>query len=302
MGRRFSEKPKTVLATPGLIREFVEMEPAPHDRPLSERRMMVYERILRNGEFRPVTWASVVCIETASTYRVNGKHTSLLLSKQNPIPEFYVTVERWECDTLSDVGSLYNAFDSSLGNRTSKDINAAFAATIPQLRDVPMKLIDLTVVAAAFHKWSDAERPRVPPAERAEELLDNFDFTTWMRDHVFETVSFGTNSSSRPLLRGPVTSAMMATYRKAPRVSAEFWKAVMLESAPNRDDPTRILARFLIRASIANSRGGPKNPEKQAVGQREMYVKCIRAWNAYRSGEPTTLQYRAKDPLPEISK
>lgn len=57
---KMMEKPKTVLASPSLVKEFVEMEPAPHDRPLSERRMQVYQRILKAGNFRPVTWASVM--------------------------------------------------------------------------------------------------------------------------------------------------------------------------------------------------------------------------------------------------
>jgi hypothetical protein len=198
------------------------------------------------------------------------------------------------------VGNLYNTFDTNLGNRSSNDINAAFAATIPSLRDVSVKLINLTVIAAAFHKWSEGERAKVPQAEKAEELLDNYDFTVWLRDTI-GSVTFNYQSMQRPLLRGPVVCAMMATYRKAPRVSAEFWKTVMEESAPDRDDVTRVLARFLVRASIANSRG-KKNADKELVGQREMYVKCIHAWNAFRNGEATRLNYHAKAPLPDVSK
>lgn len=75
------EKPRTVLASRNLVSEFVNMDPAPYDRPLSEKRLQVYEHILRNGEFRTVTWASCLCLETNNTYRVNGKHTATLLSK-----------------------------------------------------------------------------------------------------------------------------------------------------------------------------------------------------------------------------
>lgn len=61
MSWKYLEKPRTVLASKHLVAEFFEMEPAPHDRPLSERRMQVYERILKDGSFRTVTWASVHC-------------------------------------------------------------------------------------------------------------------------------------------------------------------------------------------------------------------------------------------------
>lgn len=50
-------KPVTLQVTRELAEEFVNMDPAPHDRPLSERRLQVYERLLNEGRFRPVTWA-----------------------------------------------------------------------------------------------------------------------------------------------------------------------------------------------------------------------------------------------------
>src|SRR5579871_4306318 len=147
------EKPRTMLASKALVQELVEMEPAPYDRALSERRLLVYERILKEGSFRTVTWAAATCHETNNTYRVNGKHTATLLAKQNPIPEFHVTVERYACDTLQDVANLYNTFDSSLASRTASDINRAFAATIRELDGCPPRIVDLTVKAAAFHAW-----------------------------------------------------------------------------------------------------------------------------------------------------
>lgn len=295
------EKPKTVIANAGLIREFTEMEPAPYDRPMSEKRLQVYERILKSGEFRPVTWASVVCAETGTTYRVNGKHTATLLSgfvkAEKPIPEFHVTVERYECETLNDVAKLYNTFDSNLSSRTTSDINAAFAATIPELRETPLRLINLCVTALSSQKWSEAEIKKVPPAERAEELLDNHDFVTWLST-ILTNTSGGASNVCKPLLRSAVVSAMVATYRRGPRIAQDFWTMVRDETAPNRDDPTRVLARFLLRAVMASGKGDTRSEEKKIVGQREMYAKCIHAWNAWRNNERTSLNYHAKAPLP----
>lgn len=295
---KMTEKPRTILANPGLVDEFVRMEPAPYDRPLSERRMMIYERILAQGAFRPVVWASATCYETNATYRVNGKHTSLLLSRLTKLPDFYVTVERWGCDTLQDVGNLYNTYDSSLATRNASDINMAFAATIPGLRGIPGKLINYTVSAAAYLKWNESEIRKVSPAERAEELLDRHDFTIWLRDIITST-NTERQSNSRPILRTPVVTAMMATYDRAPNVAKEFWTEVREESAPKKDDPTRVLARYLVRAVLQGGRG---TTTRQVVGFREVYVKCLHAWNAYRSGESTALQYYANAPIPKVSK
>ena len=77
------ENPRTAKVTRSLVKEFVEMDPAPNDRPLSEKRLQVYRRILADHQFRPCVWASVFCKDTNCDYRVNGKHTSLMLSGAN---------------------------------------------------------------------------------------------------------------------------------------------------------------------------------------------------------------------------
>jgi hypothetical protein len=298
MGWKYLEQPKTMLARKSLVTEFVNMEPAPYDRPLSERRMAVYERILKAGEFRTVTWASVVCKETNNTYRVNGKHTATMLSKMDPLPEFHVTVERYQADTLQDVTNLYNTFDSTLASRTTNDINLAFARTIRDLDNVPVRLINLTVSAASYLKWGEGQK-KIPPAERAEELMDAYPFTKWL----YEIVPTGGASQNGHLCRAPVVTAMKATYDRMPVKAKEFWTLVKDESAPDRDDPTRVLTRYLLRAALAG--GGPASNAahgKKLVDFREMYVKCLHAWNAWRKGETTSLNYYAKADIPSVSK
>jgi len=300
MGWKMSgEKPRTMLATKALVKEFVEMEPVPYDRPLSERRLQVYRHVLSRGEFRPVTWASVHCHETNCVYRVNGKHTATMLSTMNPIPEFYVTVERYVCDSLQDAANLYNTFDSKMATRTTNDINWAFAATIPELKDVPKRLINHTVAAASYKKWGDKGKD-VPAAERAEELMDVYPFALWLHG-VLGAGSGGANVTSKHLFKQPVVNAMMATYDRLPQKSKEFWEAVKTESDPDRDSPTRTLARYLIRASLAGGSGThSRGSGKKLVDPREVYVKCLHAWNAWRRGERTSLNYHANAPIPDV--
>lgn len=299
------EKPKTVLASKSLIDEFVEMEPAPYDRPLSERRLMVYRRILNSGDFRTVVWASAWCAETGCTYRINGKHTSTMLKGLNPIPEFWVTVERYQCETLKEVANLYNTFDSSLASRTTNDINMSFAATIRELEGVPSRVIGLTVSAASFHEFGDDATKKVSAAERAETLMDNWTFAVWMRKKLgLYGIASSENKSthatgSKYVMRAPVVQAMMATYRRNETRSTEFWKLVIEESAANNMDPTRKLARYLIQIALS---GGSGRTTKKVVQGREVYVKCLHAWNAWRKGESTSLNYHADSPYPSVEK
>jgi hypothetical protein len=301
MARRYLEKPKTVLASETLVKEFVEMEPASGDRPLSERRLQVYRRILNAGEFRTVIWASAHCKETAGVYRVNGKHTNVLLAGLKPLPDFHVTIERYDCDSLQDVANLYNTFDSNLASRSASDINWSFASTIKELEGCPGRVVDLTVRAASFHEWGDEGMKRVPPAERAEQLIDRYNFALWM----WKTMGFRSQQGGKAhahVLRGPVVTAMFATHIRSPRVATDFWKQVVEESAPDNQDPTRVLSRYLVRAVLAGSTSRGRGAGKKMADFREIYVKCVHAWNAWRKGEKTALNYHANADLPDVSK
>lgn len=308
MAITFLEKPKVILANPALVKEFVEMTPAPHDRPLSQRRLTVYNRIYADGLFRSVTWACVTCAEVNETYRINGKHTSVMLGGRTAPydPPMYVTVERYVCDRLSEVATLYNSFDSGLASRSIKDINLAFAATIPELTDVPDNIVNLTVGAIAMNKWEDNELKKVPPAERAEQLLDNVDFAKWLHERLpggqvhSKTSLLGEGADSRPLRRIPVAAAMYGTFRKLPKVATQFWELVRSGNG-QPDCPTRLLNKFLNRAVTIGGGNTRGTDGKKGVSQRQLYVVSLNAWNAYRKNEPTTLKYSPKWPIPKIA-
>src|SRR5262245_22117606 len=86
-------KPTTQKVTRTVANEFANMEALPRDRPLKETRLLVYERLIHGNKFGPMTWAKIHVAEAGMTYRVNGKHTSTLLSRLDPLPELYVTIQ-----------------------------------------------------------------------------------------------------------------------------------------------------------------------------------------------------------------
>lgn len=297
-----SEVPETVLASRALVDEFYTMDKVPYERKLSERRIDVYTRILNNREFRPVTWASVACRETGNTYRVNGQHTATMLHRiDGKLPELFVTVERYVADTLHDVGSLYNTFDSGAASRTTGDINMAFAATVPELSGIQSRFINLVVSAASFHQWSEQELRKVPQAERAELILENISFAKWLAD-IIPGGKGRKHVANRILCRAPVINAMMITYRSKPRIATDFWEAVRDETE-DQGTPTRLLARYLLTSVLSGGRSGGKTGAgaDKIASSREMYAKSIHAWNAWRAGEPTTLRYVATAPVPKVA-
>lgn len=293
MGWKLTNKPKTVKVSRALAKEFAEMEPAPQDRPLSERRLEVYGKMLANGEFRPVTWAKAYCKEVKGEYRVNGKHTSTLLFGMDRIPEFYVTVEEYECDVLEDVARLYATFDSRMQTRTAHDINFSFAGTDPKLASLPHRTINLAVSGMAY--VFDPHSRETPP-EKAERLLEYPEFVVWMDDILAGDRTDPKRQNSKHLARQAVIAAMFSTYQRSPEDATVFWNAVRDETGESPQCPDRKLARFLMTTGV-NMGGGVNRVKK--VGTREMYAKSIHGWNAWRKDEPTSLRYYEDAELPK---
>lgn len=293
---RVLQKPVTTLVTKKLAKEFAEMTPAPHDRPLSERRLMVYQRMLAEGGFRPVAWAKCYCKETNDTYRVNGKHTSTMLSGLEKIPEFYAVIESYEADTLEDVARLYATFDSKTQSRTANDIYLSFAATIPELSDVSSRLINLSVIGIAFSNDPERSTPE-SPAERAERLLDNAEFVIWL-----DGLASGGESTRdfANLARGPVVGAMYSSWSKSKKDATAFWQAVRDETGDSPSLPDRRLAKWLSTMSVAYGNGTSARASRKA-SPREFYVRSLHAWNAWRKDQTTELRYYPEAKIPAVA-
>ncbi len=286
--------PKTMKVTKAIAKQFAEMEPAPGDRPLSERRLQVYEKIVRDGGFRPCSWAAATCAQTGGQYRVNGKHTATLFSDLDPLPELYAVVEYYECETLEEVAELYSTYDSKIVSRTVSDINRSFARCVPQLADVDQRTINLTVSAVAYAEHLDRYKA-LQPAERAEGLLENYDFCLW----AYELMGAGNNKYAY-LKRLAVFAAMLGSYRKSKTMASKFWAEVRDETGPTPQDPSRKISRFLMLNTTAKGGNRVLAAGRVRVSDREFYVKCIHAWNAWRKGETTNLNYYATADVPEF--
>lgn len=286
------DRPKTQKCTKALAKTYSEMEPAPHDRPLSERRLQVYGKLLANGEFRPVTWASVVCEETGEIYRVNGKHTSTLLAGVATMPEFYVTIEEYECDTLEDVAKLYATFDSKLMARTARDICASFAGACSELASVSLTTVMTAVSGMAYHLGIYDHQA----AEKAELMMEHPEFVQWLagiyspQDDVKRPKGYADH-----IRRYPCSAAMFAGWQKSRSAATDFWTAVRDETGNKPSAPDRKLAAFLIRTGVNVGKGSGRTRRAEP---REMYVRCLHAWNAWRKGEATDLKYYAAADLP----
>ena len=295
MGYELVGTPKTEKVTQSMAIRFRDMDPVPHDRPLNPRRVEAYRKMLAVGLFRPVQWATVHCNESQATYRVNGKHTSNLFAEYEELPQsVYATIEHYHCDDLDDVARLYATFDSRTQVRTTNDINRVFAAIDPELSELPTKIINLCVTAIAYCKHGD-NYAQIPAAERAECLLDeqNKAFVAWVHAVLGNS---GNREGSRLLWRSSVVAAMHASYQKSRRDANEFWLAVRDGTGATPKTPDRVLNRFLLGKAVLGSKTARHS--SVLVSPREMFVKCLHAWNAWRRDTTTDLKYHAQGKIP----
>lgn len=288
---------KVVKLTNKLALEFSELDSV-RDRPLSERRLAVYERMVSQKLFRPCSWAKAFSAESNQWYRVNGQHTSTLFSRLNPLPDLLISVEEYECDTDEDVSRLWATFDSQKGSRTASEINHAFAATIEELREISRRIIDACVTGIAYSSsrgQHGSMYSQVSPAERAEVLFDNSDFVLWVN-----ALGLAENKN-RHLLRGGIIAAMYTTYRKAKAKSDEFWRLVISEESPLRTCPTRQLARWTLSTNCQTGYGSASKARKKIADPREFMVRSIHAWNAWRKDEEMSFsRYSNLAPVPNV--
>lgn len=284
---------KQLKPNPTLVSEFATMKPAKADRNILPSRMALLRKEMLTGRFRTAVWASVTCRDTKETYRVNGKHTSTLLSQMNgEAPKnIKLYVERYEADTLEDVASLYATFDAKWSARSSGDINRAFAASVPELDDVPSRIINNCVTGMSMATWGMGYGKN-PADQRAQFAISEAGFITFANDLVE-----GCESTPKHLIRGPVLAAMYLTWKKSKASAGEFWKLVATGEG-KVGSPDRKLEKFLLTTKVNFGCGA--RSDGAVASSREILVRCLHAWNAWRRGESTELRYYANSPVPDV--
>jgi hypothetical protein len=114
---------------------------------------------------------------------------------------------------------------------------------------------------------------------------------------VSDLLSETSTRQTQHMRRGAVVAAMFLTWSRSRRAACEFWQAVRDESGAHQKMPDRVLARYLLTKTVKNGSTNSRVTSGVAV-PREMFVKCIHAWNAWRKDTTTDLKYHAQAKIP----
>jgi hypothetical protein len=104
---------------------------------------------------------------------------------------------------------------------------------------------------------------------------------------------------TKHMLRVPVLTAMIATFRKGQGDATRFWTAVRDGENLLRKSGPFALREFLKSASLYS--GSNNVQQRIVVDRRAIYAKCLHAWNAWRDGRETGLRYLPAAPLPKAT-
>lgn len=116
-----------------------ELKVVPGERDMKLPRLKFVRELIAKEEFNRVDWASCHCKGDGTTYRVNGQHTSAVLREMlADNPDWAIGVEfpagvpvvftRYECDTVEDLGDVFDQFDNHRSTRKPEDKLGIFMA------------------------------------------------------------------------------------------------------------------------------------------------------------------------------
>lgn len=248
-------------------------------RQLKRARVEMLKRKLEQGLFR----GAEIAFGKMNGARIllNGQHQLTAIAEGTKAVK--AMVQEFQCDSESDLARCYSQFDI-VPRRTEREIVQAFATGTGD--DIPVDQLQMALRGLTFliHTLppgglgTNLEQYRVTtgmtllPDERAE-LLNQFRGEAMFVINTIYPEDGRSLAETKFLARGGSVGAMIMTFRKHKSDAKAFWSMVRDGEQLNRNDPSKRL-----REALMGMRG------KAGGGQvsREMYAKCVQAWNAWR--------------------
>jgi len=217
---------------------------------------------------------------------VNGQHQCNAVIKTGS--SISVVYQEYICATPQELADLYARFDKT-PPRSLGDILTPEAAALGV--EWKRAVIRLVVSAASLIARGEAISFHEGKLEKVAYLSQH------LKQGAFVDFIIKDGVSSFHLQRAPVVQAMMLTWDKDKIHARTFWEDVRDGVGLSQGNPALVLRNYLMSTGLTKSR----TVKTDIATTREMYVKCIHAWNAARKGTATALKYHIDAPLPKIS-
>jgi hypothetical protein len=266
-------KSQSVPLTRELATQHLNLPSSPTERDLDASRVEYLSSRADADQLVTFHWATALLGE--KKFRMNGLHSSTMLSKRNGTfpSNLYVHVDEYAVDTTSDLAVLFRNFDSRKSARTAADVSGAYQGLHPALASVNKATAKQVAEGIAWYRRFILGDPAV----KGDDRYDLLDQTAY---HPFIQWTGTVFSIKTPELRSPAVIGAMYSIWDVNEVDCKlFWEQTARGGSEfEEEDPTTVLDEWL---KIAKTKEGADR-----YLPLQIYAGCVFAWNAYRAGKP----------------
>jgi hypothetical protein len=280
---------ETLPLTPELADKFRAMDASPTERGFDKARANMLRTKAEEGRLIAFNWA--VAKLGDKTYRMNGQHSSAVLSELNgQFPQgLKVHLDTYQVDNRENLASLFRQFDARKSGRTPTDVAGAYQGLHEELAGVAKPSAKLAAEGAAWYDKYVMGLP-APTGDDVYMLFAReklYPFFQW----VGEIFSIKTPE----LRRVPVVGAMYGAFDKNEAEARKFWMEVSRGGVEFEDShPATVLDSFL-KSVVEEKRKFDLKPAN-------FYQASAYAWNAFREGKTiTSIKFDTRKGLYQIA-
>jgi hypothetical protein len=216
----------------------------------------------------------------------NGQHTCTAVI--NTGLTINAVVDEYNCKTPEDFALLYRQFDNN-ASRTLDEI------TLPEARALNLDWNKQVIKAVMVGISMLENNPGAHKNTKVESLKKYIDEGNFVND----ILSCVKSTESKHIRRGAVVAAMIVTFRKNHGDAETFWEEVRDGENLKGSSASLKLRNYLLSTNTKHGRGVNAPSLNAAASNKELYAKCIIAWNAYRRGDSTQLKFYANKETPK---
>lgn len=240
-------KVETLDLMPELAREFYELS-LPGERALNPRRAAYLMDQICGGTFTCPNWFLGICREDGKKYRLDGQHSSHVLShlpKGVPFPAgLKAIIQTYEFDSVKEDGfALFNLFNHPRSVRNNIDVIGIFRAQHSDLNAVSRELMSKLLAGVNLYVAKHGG-PATPSRYRGmlADAEEHREFILWGSQ--FE----GTKNQGW-LSKPGIVEEMYEDFLGNREAAEEAWYLTFTESHPEPDHDTRLAAEDFKRIS-----------------------------------------------------
>lgn len=284
-------KASLITVTPKKAEEFLSHNTYAGQRNASSRHIQEIGDKLSDGRFHI---GNVALVYNGSTILADGQHqchACVATGKSFKAVLQEYTVE--EGDTKEDIARVFSQFNVDK-SRTRGDIAWIHGCQLG-MSEWPRRCVTICNTAIGWLESGLSSKNYVSlTKDQNAALLGKYKKQC---QFVYD-VLFSEGGRHRHMMRSPVVAAMIVTCTRSRQDAEKFWCSVRDGDLLTRGAPAFVLREWLMRAVV--TMGSAARGEREKSDSREMYSRCIVAWNAFRNGEDRAhLKYSQKSPTPK---